>query len=164
MKKKYKHNNQKLSQSIMRNLLSFFCLLSLAVLPVFEAAALPAFPGAEGFGSDTIGGRGGQVIHVTTLLDNGDNNSPLSGSLREAVRTLGPRIVVFDVSGTIYLESQLVIAAPYITIAGQTSPGGIATAGHPIAIWTNDVIMRHMRIRTGSNTIVYERGAASDRS
>ncbi len=146
----------------MRFFFSIFCFLSLSFASGFEAVALPAFPGAEGFGSDTVGGRGGNVLHVTTLLDNGDNNSPLGGSFREAVRASGARIVVFDVSGIIYLQSPLIIEEPFITIAGQTSPGGISTAGHFMAIWTNDVIMRHMRIRTGSNEIVYERGTADD--
>lgn len=146
----------------IRNLTIFFTSILFLVCQVHILYALPAFPGAEGFGSDTVGGRGGRVIHITTLEDNGDNMNPTVGSLRAAVRASGPRIIVFDVSGTIYLKSSLAIEESFVTIAGQTSPGGIATAGHPISIWANDVVMRHLRIRTGSNGIVYERGTADD--
>jgi len=89
-----------------------------------EQARLPAFPGAEGFGAYTIGGRGGKVYEVTNLDDSGP------GSLRAAVEAEGPRIAVFRVSGTIRLKSSLEIENPYITIAGQTAPGaGITIEG-----------------------------------
>lgn len=106
---------------------------------------LPAFPGAEGFGSKTPGGRGGQVIAVTTLADSGP------GSLREAVDTAGPRIIVFRVGGTIRLQSHLEVYAPFLTIAGQTAPGGgiqIRDAG--IVIFTHDVVVQHLRLRPGA--------------
>src|SRR5262245_4118275 len=78
---------------------------------------VPAFPGAEGFGATTPGGRGGKVIAVTSLSDAGP------GSFRAACEAEGPRIVVFRVSGLITLTKKLVIKNPYITIAGQTAPG-----------------------------------------
>lgn len=110
------------------------------------AAALPAFPGAEGQGASTAGGRGGAVYKVTNLNDSGP------GSLRSAVDASGARIVVFDVSGYINLSSELVIRNPYITIAGQTSPGGVAVTGWTTRIYhTHDVVITHMRFRPGSH-------------
>lgn len=108
-------------------------------------ADIPAFPGAEGFGAYTAGGRGGQVIEVTNLNDSG------SGSLREAIETTGARIVVFRVSGTIHLESDLHVKEPYITIAGQTAPGGgITIADQVFKIEeTHDVVVRYIRSRRG---------------
>ena len=112
-------------------------------------AELRAFPGAEGFGSLTAGGRGGDVYIVT----NTNNDGP--GSLREAVSASGPRIVVFETGGTISLESGLRIGNPNITIAGQTAPGGgIAIrngdhTGTSLRIATSDVVIRGLRIRPG---------------
>lgn len=117
------------------------CLL---VAAVSTYAALPAFPGAEGFGSATIGGRAGKVIHVTNLNNSG------SGSLRAATDETGPRTVVFDVSGTIELWNPLVIHDPFITIAGQTAPGdGITLKGATFGIDTHDVVVRFIRSRMG---------------
>jgi hypothetical protein len=108
---------------------------------------LPAFPGAEGFGANTPGGRGGKVYEVTNLNDRGP------GSLREAIEATGPRIVVFRVSGTITLESDLEIKNPNITIAGQTAPGdGICLRKHKLGIATNDVIVRYLRVRRGDES------------
>ncbi len=85
--------------------------------PVFAASQL-AFPGADGFGAQAVGGRGGRVIEVTNLNDSGP------GSLRAAVEEAsGSRTVVFRTGGTITLESEIYLGNPYITIAGQTAPG-----------------------------------------
>jgi hypothetical protein len=118
--------------------------------PVREepAASAPprAFPGAEGFGAFAVGGRGGDVYHVTTLADSG------TGSLRHGVETAsGPRTIVFDVSGTIFLSSELTIDRPFLTLAGQTAPGeGVTIAGFGTRISnTHDVIVRFMRFRPG---------------
>jgi hypothetical protein len=109
-----------------------------------ESTEIPAFPGAEGFGSHTPGGRGGKVIKVTNLNDHGP------GSLRAALEASGPRIVVFETGGTIDLQSDLVLFNPYLTIAGQTAPGGgICLSGFPIRIRTHDVIIRGVRFRSG---------------
>lgn len=113
-------------------------------------AEVPSFPGAEGFGATTPGGRGGKVRHVTNLDDSGP------GSLRAAVRAPGPRIVVFDTGGTITLSSPIEITNPYLTIAGQTAPGdGIALrmrrsqSSGLFEVNTHDVIIRGMRFRQG---------------
>ena len=99
---------------------------------------LPAFPGAEGAGKWSKGGRGGSVFEVTTLADSGP------GSLREGVSG-SDRTIVFRVSGTIMLETQLLIAGNNITIAGQTAPGGgICLAGHSTGIkgGAHDIVIR----------------------
>ncbi len=119
--------------------------------PTLMAAALPAFPGAEGFGAATPGGRGGKVLLVTTLEDyDPARQSPVRGSLREACCSSGPRVIVFRVSGTIALQAALVIREPFLTIAGQTAPGGgVCLKNHETTIQTHDVVVRHMRFRTG---------------
>lgn len=102
-----------------------------------------AFPGAEGFGKHTTGGRGGKVVIVENLKDNGP------GSLREAVEMKVPRIIVFAVSGTIHLESPLLIRQN-ATIAGQTAPGdGICIADHPVKLNGDNIIIRYLRMRLG---------------
>lgn len=111
-------------------------------------ADIPAFPGAEGGGAYSFGGRGGKVLTVTSLEDSGP------GTLREACETGGARIVVFNVAGIIRLKSPLIVRAPYITIAGQTAPGdGICVAGETIWINTHDVVIRHMRFRRGDTNV-----------
>ena len=111
-------------------------------------AEIPAFPGAQGGGAFSFGGRGGKVIVVTSLDDNGP------GTLREACEQGGARIVVFNVAGIIKLKSPLIIRAPYITIAGQTAPGdGVCVAGETMWVNTHDVVVRHMRFRRGETFV-----------
>jgi hypothetical protein len=108
-------------------------------------AGLPVFPGAEGFGTRTPAGRGGKVIEVTTLADDG------LGSLRAAINESEPRIIVFRVGGVIELQDFLAIQHPFVTIAGQTAPGGgICLKNAGIMIMTNDVLIQHIRIRPGN--------------
>lgn len=123
------------------------------------AETVKAFPGAEGFGTDTPGGRGGVVCKVTNLDDSGP------GSLRACVNMTGPRYVIFKTGGTIELLTRLDIANPFITIAGQTAPGdGITLRMKPntgtdqgvMKIDTHDVVIRYLRFRPGDG------GAADD--
>ena len=101
------------------------------VLSLLLAAGCPAitraqraFPTAEGFGANAVGGRGGRVIEVTNLNDSGP------GSRRSAMEASGPRTVVFRVSGTITLNSAIRVSTPCLTVAGQTSPGGVQIKGN----------------------------------
>jgi hypothetical protein len=111
-------------------------------------AKIPAFPGAEGGGAYTTGGRGGKVFVVKSLEDRGP------GTFREACEEGSPRIIVFNVAGIIHLKSPINIRAPYITIAGQTAPGdGVCIAGESVLIDTHDVIIRFMRFRRGQTEV-----------
>src|SRR5690606_21692563 len=107
-----------------------------------------AFPGAEGGGKFSFGGRGGKVLVVTNLNDSGE------GSLRRAREQGGARIVVFNVAGIIRLKSPIIVRAPYITIAGQTAPGdGVCAAEESCWGDTHDVVVRHMRFRRGETDV-----------
>jgi pectate lyase len=114
--------------------------------------ALPAFPGASGGGAESKGGRGGAIIEVTNLNDSG------SGSLRACIDSSGPRTCVFRVGGTINLTTYLYITNPYLTIAGQTAPGGgIQLNGknstqNMIDIGSHDITVRYIKIRKGYNS------------
>ncbi|MDB5252891.1 MAG: pectate lyase [Flaviaesturariibacter sp.] len=108
-----------------------------------ESSRAIAFPGAEGFGKYTTGGRGGRIEVVTTLDDSGP------GSLRDALRGKEPKLVVFAVSGTIHLQSRLLVS-PNTTLAGQTAPGdGICLADYPVSLGGDNIIVRYMRFRMG---------------
>jgi pectate lyase len=118
------------------------------------AQILEAFPTAEGYGAHARGGRGGRIIEVTNLNDSGD------GSLRSALEAPGPRICVLRVSGTITLKSAIRVSTPYLTIAGQTSPGGVQIqgTGQPDGDWgvwfvngAHAIVVRHLRVRMGGN-------------
>jgi hypothetical protein len=107
-----------------------------------------AFPGAEGGGAYSFGGRGGKVIVVTSLEDRGP------GTFREACETGGARIVVFNVAGIIRLKTPVIIRAPYITIEGQSAPGdGVCIAGESVWLNTHDVVVRFMRFRRGETNV-----------
>jgi len=127
----------------------FATVASLCGAPARAASApeLPAFPGAEGFGATTPGGRGGKVLMVTNLADAGP------GTLREACNAAGPRIVVFRIAGTIALQSPINVKEPYLTVAGQTAPGdGICLRDATFGVATHDVIVRYLRCRLGDVT------------
>ncbi len=140
----------------MYKFLSFVALIVCGLCSTSAALAqsIKAFPTAEGFGAKAVGGRGGRMIEVTNLNDSGE------GSLRNAMEASGPRIVVFRVSGTITLKNAIRVSTPYLTVAGQTSPGGVQIRGHgkPEGDWgvwfvngAHDIIVRHLRVRMGGN-------------
>ena len=129
-----------------------FVILCLLLYTSEGFSELKAFPTAEGYGRLSKGGRGGRVIKVTNLNDDGP------GSLRDAVDQIGPRTVVFDISGVIKLKSKLVITGTkknsFLTIAGQSAPGkGICLSGMTVGmIGGEHTIMRHLRVRVGTES------------
>jgi hypothetical protein len=120
-------------------------LAVVALATAAPAAGAPAFPGAVGWAAETPGGRGGQIIRVTNL------NADGPGSFKSAVEAKGARIVVFEVGGVIDLgRASLAITEPFLTIAGQTAPSpGVTLIRGGIDLKTHDVIIRHIRVRTG---------------
>lgn len=117
---------------------------STSPFPAPGSAAIPAFPGAMGFGASTPGGRGGRVLVVDSLADDGP------GTLRWALETnTGPRIVVFAVGGTIRLKREIDVAGR-VTVAGQTAPGeGVVVRGARLHVVGDDVVIRGLKIRPG---------------
>ncbi len=123
----------------------YLIFLFLYSFTVSAQTTKPIFPGAEGYGQYTKGGRGGTIIKVTNLNTSGP------GSLRNALLTSGPRTVVFEVSGTIDIGGAITIRDPFLTIAGQTAPSpGILIRGGSITIKTHDVLIQHIRVRAGN--------------
>ena len=112
-----------------------------------------AFSGAEGHGRYARGGRGGRVVHVTSLADYGSGDTPVPGTLRYAIEEeTGPRVIVFDVSGLITVDHRLTLSSPFVTLAGQTAPGkGICLRKWPLGLsGSNDSVVRFLRNRPGN--------------
>ncbi len=157
----FEERRMKTEAQTMRQLVLSVMVTTILLIsgPLYPSAAngqtVKAFPTAEGYGANSVGGRGGRIIKVTNLNDSGP------GSLRAALQATGPRIVVFTVSGTIYLTDDIVLtsANSFLTVAGQTSPGGIQIRGGPagaglsrsIVLYDgiHDVIIRYLRVRPG---------------
>src|SRR5262245_22501143 len=149
----------------MRQTSSLICsalaFLAAGLASQITLAQLPAFPGAEGFGANASGGRGGEVFHVVNTLNtntgtyegpNGYNRGTLRWCLLSEVSS-APRTVVFDVSGTVSLTSQITLENSNLTIAGQTAPGqGMSTDGKPWLVESGgNLMVRYVRNRLGRN-------------
>lgn len=135
------------ASGVLRNLASCMVLLACVGISMADASEPSlAFPGAQGWAARTPGGRGGKIIRVTTLAAEGP------GSFVAAIEAKGPRIVVFEVGGVIDLaKRELKITEPFLTIAGQTAPSpGITLIRTGIDLATHDVILQHIRVRTGA--------------
>ena len=134
------------SPRISGGLMSGLLLVCSSLATAVAAESQLAFPGASGWAAATPGGRGGKIIRVTTLAADGP------GSFVEAILAKGPRIVVFEVGGVIDLQKrELKITEPYLTIAGQTAPSpGITLIRTGIDVLAHDVILQHIRVRTGA--------------
>jgi pectate lyase len=144
------HRRRQRLRATIYNLTGLAALLS-ASWVALPGARVPAFPGAQGGGAAAIGGRGGSVCEVTSLNDSGEN------SLRDCLTRSGARTVIFRTTGIIWLKTGIYITNPYITIAGQTAPGGgiilggkLMNTDSMIYIETHDVVVRYIRLRVGS--------------
>jgi len=127
------------------------------IVMVHAFAQTPAFPGAEGDGMYTTGGRGGQIVYVTKLTDDGS-----AGTLRWAVNLTGARIIMFKVAGLIPLTSELRIKNGNLTIAGQSPPGdGICIKNYPVVLQASNLIIRFMRFRMGDEAAEADKVAGS---
>ncbi len=141
-----------------RNLRLALAALALCVGACTEQCAVGqlAFPGAEGAGANARGGRGGDVYYVTSLYDYTSSTDPNRfGTLRYGISSAtGPRTILFKVSGYIDLRARLAINKSNLTIAGQTAPGnGICLRNYDVTISANDVVVRHLRVRLGTNAL-----------
>jgi hypothetical protein len=120
---------------------------AIGAFPILSQA-LPVIPNASGYGIETPAGRGGKVYKVTNLNNSGE------GSLKACVDASGPRVCVFEVSGTIHMTDDLHVRNPKITIAGQTAPSpGIMLRGGALFIKTSDVLVQHIRVRAGDDKV-----------
>ncbi len=133
------------SGKMLRAAVKTLCVAALGVFPLMSQA-LPVIPGGVGYGVETPAGRGGTVYRVTTLNETG------AGSITACTNAKGPRVCVFEVSGTIRLSGDLILRNPNITIAGQTAPSpGIMFRGGGLLIKTSDVLVQHLRFRPGDD-------------
>ncbi len=145
------------SMSCIARLTVRFWVLALLAVGTFTLVALPAFPGAEGFGANASGGRGGDVYYVTSLYDyTSSSDSSRFGSLRygiDSAPTTG-RTILFKVSGNIVLKKSLTFSKSKMTVAGQTAPGdGICLQNYNVSINASDLVLRHLRFRLGTNAM-----------
>lgn len=142
----------------MKKSIFYLILVVSCCLSANLRAQVPAFPGADGYGRYTTGGRGGSVYYVTSLED-----SDTPGTLRYGVTRLSKVTILFKVSGTIHLNSGLNISQSNITIAGQSAPGdGICVADYPVSVSGSNVIVRYMRFRMGDQKLSADEADGAD--
>lgn len=142
---------------MIRGILAFL----ICIFSSLCCAQTPAFPGAEGFGRYATGGRGGTVYYVNNLTDvNSGNATTREGSLRWCLNQNGTKTILFKVSGTIMLASNLSISKGNVSILGQSAPGdGVCIGGFPVSISANNVVIRYLRFRMGQEFITSADGA-----
>lgn len=147
-----------MNQTYLQRLIAFLLFFVFHSASFICNAQVPAFPGADGYGRYTQGGRGGTVYYVTTLDD-----SDQYGTLRYGVTKLNKAVIMFKVSGTIHLNSDLKISSSNITIAGQSAPGdGICLADYPVSVSGSQVIIRYMRFRMGDRKLTADAADGAD--